>query len=365
MRFVKRKNIFYPSIGPISSHHDRACELFYQLKGGRVDYGEEHANTFQHRRFGKEYPGLYPIWDKNNPVHIVGHSMGPVTARVLQKLLEDKFFIDQATGKPYNTSAAWIKSITSITGPNNGTTLCYQLGCSEKTGILQKEIEFPPFFYILADIITGIERACPFMRKIYDFDLYHWDLVRAEGESLNDYLRRVAEKKEFVFSEDISAYDLSINAMEKLNPVLTEFPSTYYFSYAAHTTKKEKNTGHEIPIWHLHFFLKEFSRAMGKYRFDKSIFPHLNDEEWWPNDGEVSVFSQEFPRIPREHPHRYLNKKEARALYKSGEIEPGEWNVLPHLKRWGHPEIAMLPRFYQVFCQAWFYRRLFKMLKRL
>jgi len=30
-------------VGGVSSDHDRACEVFYQLVGGRVDYGEEHA----------------------------------------------------------------------------------------------------------------------------------------------------------------------------------------------------------------------------------------------------------------------------------------------------------------------------------
>ncbi|GLD94752.1 hypothetical protein PINS_up024537 [Pythium insidiosum] len=30
-------------VGVLSSDHDRACEAFYQLYGGRVDYGEEHS----------------------------------------------------------------------------------------------------------------------------------------------------------------------------------------------------------------------------------------------------------------------------------------------------------------------------------
>ena len=30
-------------VGPISSLHDRACEAFYQLRGGTVDYGEVHS----------------------------------------------------------------------------------------------------------------------------------------------------------------------------------------------------------------------------------------------------------------------------------------------------------------------------------
>lgn len=30
-------------VGTASSDHDRACEIFYQLVGGTVDYGAEHA----------------------------------------------------------------------------------------------------------------------------------------------------------------------------------------------------------------------------------------------------------------------------------------------------------------------------------
>lgn len=29
-----------------SSLHDRACEIFYQIKGGTVDYGEEHSKLY-------------------------------------------------------------------------------------------------------------------------------------------------------------------------------------------------------------------------------------------------------------------------------------------------------------------------------
>lgn len=34
--------------GPVSSMHDRACELYYTIKGGRVDYGEEHSRECGH-----------------------------------------------------------------------------------------------------------------------------------------------------------------------------------------------------------------------------------------------------------------------------------------------------------------------------
>ena len=34
------RSVIFAPIGPVSSLHDRACELFYALRGGTVDYGE-------------------------------------------------------------------------------------------------------------------------------------------------------------------------------------------------------------------------------------------------------------------------------------------------------------------------------------
>ena len=55
---------------PFSFSFVRARELFYYLKGGRVDYGEEHSNAYGHSQFGRLYePGfisyLSPFYDLN------------------------------------------------------------------------------------------------------------------------------------------------------------------------------------------------------------------------------------------------------------------------------------------------------------
>ena len=39
----KGHQIFAVSVGPISSNWDRAIEVFYQIKGGQVDYGYSHS----------------------------------------------------------------------------------------------------------------------------------------------------------------------------------------------------------------------------------------------------------------------------------------------------------------------------------
>jgi triacylglycerol lipase len=47
------------SVGPLSSMHDRACELACQIHGGQVDYGQAHASAAGHDQHGKTQ---YSAW---------------------------------------------------------------------------------------------------------------------------------------------------------------------------------------------------------------------------------------------------------------------------------------------------------------
>ena len=64
------------SISAFGSNYDRAVELYYYIKGGRVDYGAAHAAKYGHERYGKTYEGVYKDWKPGQKVHLVGHSMG-------------------------------------------------------------------------------------------------------------------------------------------------------------------------------------------------------------------------------------------------------------------------------------------------
>jgi triacylglycerol lipase len=93
------------SIAPIALNWDRAAELYYQIKGGCVDYGSTHTARHGHRdgvrkpagkcwaadpaRNPEHYPAaFYPAWDAAHPIHLIGHSQGGTTIRALIQLLE-------------------------------------------------------------------------------------------------------------------------------------------------------------------------------------------------------------------------------------------------------------------------------------
>ena len=85
--------VYMASVGPVSSAWDRACELYAQLTGTRVDYGAAHSARCGHERFGRDFSGdpLIPdfTWDASHKIHLIGHSFGGATIRLLLDLLAD------------------------------------------------------------------------------------------------------------------------------------------------------------------------------------------------------------------------------------------------------------------------------------
>jgi len=126
----KDDRVLVPDLGSLTSVHDRARELFYYLKGGRVDYGEAHSAACGHARFGRTYErGHYPLWDEAHPAHFVGHSAGAQVVRLLQQMLHDGAFPGHAA-----TSERWVLSVTSLSGALNGSTRAYIDGARVEDG---------------------------------------------------------------------------------------------------------------------------------------------------------------------------------------------------------------------------------------
>ena len=87
------------SVAPTGSAWDRACELYAQLAGKRVDYGEAHSREYRHERFGRDFSGqpLIEGWGPETRLVLLGHSFGGATVRLFAELM--------ANGDPEEQSA--------------------------------------------------------------------------------------------------------------------------------------------------------------------------------------------------------------------------------------------------------------------
>jgi triacylglycerol lipase len=335
---------FLASVGPISSVHDRACELAYQIRGGRVDYGEAHADAAGHARHGRTHAGLHPDWSSEKPVHLVGHSLGAPTIWMLQHLLHIDYF-------GWGSRAGWVRSISCVSGCLNGSTATYFLGCDERTGLLVDG----SLGYFLAGAIELLASATgALFDSIYDFDLDHWGIEgRREPEAVSSYVARVAQSAMFR-GKDNGAFSVTLQGMREQNALCQTHDDTYYFSYATQQTFAGFFTGHHRPHPRMNPFIIPTGVYIGRKVFDEPPYSGYDDRDWWPNDGLISTYSQQFPRTAGHH--RSAEGISAQAVY-----DRGVWyhDLLDGVD---HIDIVALPQLDQIGFQKRFYTQLYQRL---
>ena len=302
-------DVYSVSVGPISSNWDRAVEMFYQIKGGMVNYGKSHSEKFGIKQFpGKSFEGLYPEWNEDNPVHIIGHSQGGQTARMLEYLLSNSF--DNEDSQLLDTSKkGWIKSVTTISTPHSGTTLSDTI------------IDFFPILQGLVKWFGFVEGTKT--EKFYDFDLEQWGLGKKENETNKSYIKRLS-KSPLSKTKNFSSWDLSRKGAQEFNDIYQMDNNVHYFSYPNSSTKIS-NSGKHIPDNKISLELWPLAYMMGR---QKDI-----DPVWHENDGVVNTYSMKYPIFSNGNP--YPNK------VFDGISEPGVWQImktisLDHHKVVGH-----------------------------
>lgn len=253
-------------LGPVSSCHDRACELFYALVGGRVDYGSRHSAQHGHARFGRAAcDAQHPEWSDKQPVLLLCHSQGAATALALLELLDTNFF-------GQTTSAAWVRGICTIASPLAGVSWVHSLPLA---GVpppaapwqAQQRAELPAICEgrdgVWADgaphaaqsvgdgavgwvIILGyvlhilFSWSAWFKAHVWDWRLEHWHMGLADLPAL------VTRRHRLLHTTDTALYGLTPEGAHALSRQLHTHPHVYYASLTCCVTATPSGADEQV-----------------------------------------------------------------------------------------------------------------------
>lgn len=285
----------FASVGPLSSAWDRACELYAQLTGTRVDYGAAHAEAYGHARYGRSYDApLFEGWGECGDdgdlkkIHLIGHSYGGTTVRVLAHLLTygwaEELQSDDVSPLFTGGKEDWICSITTICAPHNGSSA---FTAAEKLSIL-------PVMEFVVYNFAGLMGRSRFNGNLVDYHMEQFGLTNTPGESDADTLPKAIAT--LWQTEDSVKHGLSPAGAAELNDLLEISPSIYYYSYAFDNAALADEG---------FIFLRLTSRLMQKHGGSTG------------NDGLVDITSAQAP------------SDEPAQAYDPEHISPGVWNVMP------------------------------------
>ena len=315
--------VFEVSVGPVSSNWDRAVEVFTQLKGGQVDYGRAHSKKFGliQKPEGKVYDGLYPEWNESHPIHIMGHSMGGQTARMLQYLLSNEIYEDQELAiletSPLlgQVNLKWIHSITTISTPHDGTTM---------VELITNIFPFIQYFIGLAGVVGT---------RFYDFDLDQWNLTRNVDESWSSYVSRMRIHPAWE-TKNISSWDASLDGAKEINNYAVASADIYYFSILTSVTRKNADNHFHSPVKSAPLLIRARAKIIGTqvgYWDDGT----KTDSAWYENDGLVNTCSMAGPTTGINGPDPITPFVEQDVLipgqwYTIGPLKMNHWNIIGH-----------------------------------
>ena len=228
---------YAPAVGPINNLWDRACELWTRLVGGTVDYGKYHSELYGHARYGRTYPGILKDWGQpgdHAKIHLVGHSYGGPTARVLAQLLEFGSEEEKACTPEDELSELFkggkgnrIHSITTLAGVNNGTTLADFMREGGAKGFQAGYLG-----------LVAMLGESPFNSQLIDFHLEQWGVMANPETKKSIYLHSPFSKREEIRNynknrEGGIVFSMQSKYIHELNEKLCALPNIYYFARPA------------------------------------------------------------------------------------------------------------------------------------
>ena len=200
----------------------------------------------------------------------------------------------------------WLKSVTAIAGPFEGTTVI------DAIGILVPTLKVISFVG-LANIMGNT----PF-RKIYDMQLVQWKITSDRDKRAHlSYIGHLGRVRKFWKSHDDCFWDLCLAGAKELNEFLESNPNAYQFSISTDASKRKKNGNYRMKWTSFPPFIIT-GNMMGKYGFDRTLGQPLTDD-WKASDGCSNTKSALFP-LDEEHGYYEDNKKN---------LKKGVWNAMP------------------------------------
>lgn len=296
-KLLPGRRVMTAAVGPFSSAWDRACELYAQIKGGLVHYGAVHAARHGHAKYGRESQGLYPEWDREHPIHLIGHSFGGTTARVLVQLLSDGGASmgedDHVFGG--GTSAEWILSVTTIATPHDGTPMITLL-----------DTWMGAIFNSLG-MAAGVAGVSDSSGAVYDFKLEQWGVAaRDKSEPWGAYTARVRAAplwKDHERNRDLIHHDLSPEGAAEVNSWVQDSPLVLYVSYETLSSSPDpfSSIGNEIPHLSTNPMFVASGVILGRVDECGNARRPTMSREWRRNDGMVSC-RLPFHALERRYP---------------------------------------------------------------
>lgn len=314
---------FISSPSPLGSIHDRAVELYYQIKGGQVDYGLQHSCQFCHNQLGETYEGFMPQWSPDNPIVLIGKGYGATTALYLQHLLSTNFF-------GQHTSGQMVKAVICLSAPHRGSTLPYLLGLEAGSKCIVSLLSLLQLFLSFIHIVcyfTFLDQLIPF--QLND----KWNLRSKKNGGEQSIWSAISARSKFSYFGDNFLVDWSVEgarmryAGEEKDKHRLD-PDCVYINYiTTGSSWRSKITGHYFPrlTWR-NLPTVIISIILGQYKMTSDVEQHVlrtSSSTFWENDGTLSVYSQQPPPHQRVHMNIVITEK----LYDpvDHELTPGVW----------------------------------------
>lgn len=310
-------------VGPLSSAWDRACELYAQLTGTVVDYGEAHSQAHNHDRYGYDYTDnclMGEPWDCKSAINLVGHSFGGPTVRLFTSLLAygDK---DEIAATGNDTSPLFtgghknaVHSVVTFSGVHNGSPVANLIHDSFLMTLIIGAIN-------LVGSIFGSEIM------MWDLQMGHLGLTPKQGEEKAKL--SFSTINTVVASQDNCGYDMTLRGAAELNEKIKTVDTVYYYSYSCNSSYKTVfNTYLPISSNFALFYLT--SLYIGQLE-GKTIDGIYMDESWAKNDGIVPLASALYPATDADTATSYEE-----AVNSGKPLEPGVWYYMPVMEGFDH-----------------------------